>query len=858
MMKRTIKYNPAFLSEQELIDSFVVRHKDLELVMQTICENVNSSNQHILITGPRGIGKTMLLLRVAAEVNRSQELSRVWYPLKFAEESYDVSTPGEFWLNAILHLAEQTGKRSWQETWDELNDVSDEDLLREKALAKLMDFADQQDKKLLIIVENLNMLLSDQLSKDDAWKIRHTLQNEPRIMFLASAIKGFEDVEGINRALFDAFITHELQPLDEKQCERMWIETTGKKVTDNRARPIQILTGGSPRLVKIISMFGANLSFRELMTDLTQLVDDHTDYFKSQIESLPPQERKVFVSLAELWDPSSSREVAKLARLPINKASSLLNRLLGRGIVSLLDNEGRTRYYQVAERMFNIYYLMRSRGIKSRRVKAIVNFLIDFYGVTEIVKRTRLIAEEACRLAPEHREDHYLAIEEILNSPVTESMRGKILKEMPREFFTTPKLPESLKNLYLSKELEETAQQLKGLYSSLEEHKGNAKSLKAIEKRLTQAVNDFPDNPINWLKLGYFYSEISKRYDEAEEYYRKAIEIQPENFFYWSYMGALYEFSLKRYVDAAEAYRKAIELNTEFFFVWGQLGQLLHEKLKNYNEAEKAYLKAIELNPDDDQSWAHLGQLLHDELQKYDEAEQAYRKAIELNPEHTWVWANLGQLLHEKLERYGEAENAYRKAIELNPDEVLSYMSYFSLLLAIRETSKEALTFAQKALVKFPDDPSLFNSFSWSVYENRKLELLPEAEQWMERALELSPGDANIKHTYAAILLAGGKVKEALEISKQYLTDSEAVTAKLKDANDLFISFAAYGFGKEALTILEESPNADILEPLVVGLKLFSGEDVKSALEIKEIGNDVVKRIKERKEEIDLSRVSLQ
>ncbi len=58
MSKRIVKYNPAFLSNEELVRSFVVRHAELELIEQVIRENVTKSNQHVLVIGPRGIGKT--------------------------------------------------------------------------------------------------------------------------------------------------------------------------------------------------------------------------------------------------------------------------------------------------------------------------------------------------------------------------------------------------------------------------------------------------------------------------------------------------------------------------------------------------------------------------------------------------------------------------------------------------------------------------------------------------------------------------------------------------------------------------------------------------------------------------------
>ncbi len=68
---KAMKYNPAFLTDEALIDFFVARHVELDLILETIRENTDESNQHILIIGPRGIGKTMLVLRVAAEIRRT-------------------------------------------------------------------------------------------------------------------------------------------------------------------------------------------------------------------------------------------------------------------------------------------------------------------------------------------------------------------------------------------------------------------------------------------------------------------------------------------------------------------------------------------------------------------------------------------------------------------------------------------------------------------------------------------------------------------------------------------------------------------------------------------------------------------
>ncbi len=115
MNRRPMKYNPAFLSGDELVETFVVRQAELGLIVQVLRENKDDANQHLLVIGPRGIGKTTLVLRAMEEVRRQTDLSQAWYPLVFSEESYIVTNAGEFWLEAIFHLGQQTdeggGKR---------------------------------------------------------------------------------------------------------------------------------------------------------------------------------------------------------------------------------------------------------------------------------------------------------------------------------------------------------------------------------------------------------------------------------------------------------------------------------------------------------------------------------------------------------------------------------------------------------------------------------------------------------------------------------------------------------------------------------------------------------------------------
>ena len=436
------KYNPGFLSVDELVAIFCVRTAEYESLIEALRECSGSANTHQIVIGPRGSGKTSLLLRVTAEVMRDTDLSARFFPIVFAEESYEVSTAGEFWLECVSRLAHQAPRREegvdLQRTFEDLRSIHDDRMLEDRCLGVLQDFSDQEEKRLVLIVENLNMMFRDMGDDDAGWRLRKALQTEPRIVLLASATSRFDQMNDPKEALYELFRVLQLHPLDTEDCATLWQTVSGQARAPQTIQALRILTGGNPRLLTIVARFGANLSFRELMADLLDLVDDHTEYFKSHLDALPAQERKVYLALADLWKPANAREIADRARLGTSKCSAQLARLVGKGAVEVSGGSTRRKLYYLTERLYNIYYLMRRARGPAPLIDALIRFMEAYYSTDELREFGARMAREALGFDGGVLTLYRMAFERLVGLPSLEAHREELLSLASPAFAYAP------------------------------------------------------------------------------------------------------------------------------------------------------------------------------------------------------------------------------------------------------------------------------------------------------------------------------------------------------------------------------------------------------------------------------------
>lgn len=386
-------YNPAQLGGDELEQSFVARQDTLADLLRTIREQAaDSPCQHTLLIGPRGMGKTTMGLMCLRRVEQDPALAALWQPVPFHEESYGIGDLADLWLTALRHLAHATGDSQWTEKADAL--VADErDANRQAAyaLAALLDFHQESGKRLLLFIENLDQVLAQIGDERQVHALRAALIQHPELLLLGSANTVFNAIRSHGHPFYEFFRLVFLRGLDAEETRLLLDAAAGERSHEGfqdavdaetgRLETIRRLTGGNPRLLKLACRMMLESPLGTALEDLERLIDEQTPYFKGRIEELPPQLRRVFHCLAEGWQPLLAKEVAATSKLSSSHASAQLRQLVDKGYAEerRLPNSKRA-YYEVVDRFYNIYYLLRLSHRSRDRFERLLQFLQALFG----------------------------------------------------------------------------------------------------------------------------------------------------------------------------------------------------------------------------------------------------------------------------------------------------------------------------------------------------------------------------------------------------------------------------------------------------------------------------------------------
>ena len=406
-LHRPALYNPALWSRDEVKTYYIARQPLLTRLLDDLRrERPGSRPQHRLILGLRGMGKSTLLRRLAVAVEDDAELTAQWLPLTFPEEQYNIGSLADLWLNCLDALGDLLEGRGQSTEANRIDDIV-ANLARQDAegtLQALLQTAKQLGRRLLLLFDNIDLIL--ERLKDRHWDLRETLQSHTELLVMGASARALETSYQYDAAFYDFFKVDELRGLSEQEMSDTLLALARLRgvpeverrieAEPSRIRILHTLTGGNPRTV--VLLYGVLLKGMDgdVRADLEGLLDEATPLYKARFEELPVQGQQLLDKLALHWDPMTARQLADALNWDVNLISAQLNRLTRLGIVEKVKSgSGKRAAFQVGERFFNIWYLMRASRRARRKLVWLVEFLGIWYSGTVLTDMSWLLPADA-------------------------------------------------------------------------------------------------------------------------------------------------------------------------------------------------------------------------------------------------------------------------------------------------------------------------------------------------------------------------------------------------------------------------------------------------------------------------------
>lgn len=785
-------YNPLNQTEEEALKNFVVRQKEFQYIFNDLKGSTMSHPEpHYIIQGQRGQGKTTLLLKLYYEIRRDNQLNRFIIPLIFKEEQYHINSLFDLWEHTAEVLEEEDpGFQGLYEAIDAVYDSRD----AEPAAFKLIEKAlKEKKKKLVLLLDNIGHLLA-KLEEREHHRLREILLSCAEIRIIGASAVVLEYTFDYSKPFYELFRIITLEGLTEPDTVKLLLnlgehygQESIKRIVANepgRIEALRRLTGGVPRTIILLFEIFVEHENGGAVQDLELVLDRVSPLYKHRMDDLSPQQQKIVDAIAMNWDAMGVKEIAGKTRMESKAISSQLKLLERNRIIHKIKTSTKNYYYQVTERFFNIWYLMRYGKRRGKnRVQWLVHFLQEWCSQEELIDRTWKHINSLAKgnLFPKHA----LYFTEAL---VAVSIPGELQHEVitrTREFLGKT-------DNALLKELSKSDIEL---FEEADRFYQNGEFLKALW-RLEDIQNK---NGVVLYSIALLSHFEIKDIQKAEKYYQMAAKRGITDAIY--NLAMLYQTEIKNYKKAERYYRISIKKgDTKALY---NLALLYADEYKNYQKAEEYYRMAVAKG--DTKAMYNLAHLYHIKYIDYQKAELYYRMAVAKGLKEAMY--NLALLYHSEYKDYQKAEEYYRMAVTKGHTKAMNNLAYFYFIQ--KKNKVEALTLIKESI---------------------------KSEKHFVSS-----------QTLALVLLWNNQIEEALKIGKELWEDKEVVDNYPSDCKEYLLMLMAKKQYYAALKLFEESPFElkDKHKPVYYALMYFLKDDypneyIKMGDELKQTVEEII------------------
>jgi tetratricopeptide (TPR) repeat protein len=255
-----------------------------------------------------------------------------------------------------------------------------------------------------------------------------------------------------------------------------------------------------------------------------------------------------------------------------------------------------------------------------------------------------------------------------------------------------------------------------------------SKKLNRIPVQAQQKKAQLPVTIINQMVALY----NSGQWDSLVAMARDATKRHPQNAFGWKALSKSLLMSGKP-SEALTALTQLAKLAPNDADTHTDLALAFHN-LGRFDEEEKSYRRVLKIDPRSSLTYDKLG-ALYCELGRFEEAETEFRHALEIDPLFVQAHINLGFAV-DTLGRWSEAETSYRRALEINPGFVETYKRLGDLIARFASRRAEAIIFLEKAIALNPGDANLFLSLGNILMAEKRFD---ECHAMFRRAQQIQP-----------------------------------------------------------------------------------------------------------------------